>query len=150
NDLCCFDNLNEINLIAAAALARGETIDATGACRFWLRATGWEEAAAPWLAGLLSRTLPTVRNAAYRNDHVFADNSMLPRSIKRAWWGMEDRDSLAVWDPGRASDLRLDREKVARLLAEKEQALGEVQALMRDVEAGNAAAGPALQRWVRA
>jgi hypothetical protein len=133
NDLDAMDTLAEANLIAAAAWSRDERIDAPETCRRWLAERGWDEAAAPWLAGILQRTLPIVRQAAYMNDAVSADNSMLPRSIQRAWWGMDVRDSLAVWDPSRADDLILDRDKAAALVAEKDRALADARRLVADI-----------------
>jgi hypothetical protein len=149
NDLSCFDNLNEANLVAAAALARGEEIGPAEVCRRWLAARGFPEAAAPWLASLLAETWPVVRRAAFLNGHVFADNSMFPRSVKRCWWGMEVRDSLTAWEPARAADLALDRAKLAALLAEKDEAVALAKALMARVEAGDAALGPVLHRWLK-
>lgn len=133
NDLDALDTLNETNLIAAAAWACDERIDARETCRRWLADRGWDEAAAPWLAGVLERTLPVVRHAAYMNDAVSADNSMLPRSIQRAWWGMEVRDGLVVWDPAREGDLVLDAAKAAALIAEKDHALAGARALVADL-----------------
>lgn len=149
NDLSCFDGLNETNLIAAAALAGGEEIGPAEICRRWLAARGFPDAAAPWLAALLAGTWPVVRRAAYMNGHVFADNSMFPRSIGRCWWGMEVRDSLAAWDPARAADLALDRAKLDALLAEKDEAVALAKALIARVEAGDPALGPALHRWLK-
>ena len=150
NDLDALDTLNETNLVAAAALARGEDIDAVEVCRRWLASRSWDGRAAPWLAGILERTLPIVRAAAYINDFVSADNSMLPRSIQRAWWGMESRDALAVWDPSRAADLDLDRDKLARYLAEKEHALAAARALVRDVRAPAAGVDPDVHASIEA
>ena len=130
NDLDCLDTLNETNLIAAAALASGEDIDATEVCRRWLAAHGRDVNAAAWLAEILDATLPIVRHAAYIDDFVSADNSMLPRSVERAWWGMEVRDGLAAWDPRRRSDLDLDRAKTVRYVQEKDHALAAARALL--------------------
>jgi len=39
---------------------------------------------------------------------------MYPRSLRRAWWGMETRDALHTWDSGaRRPDLVMDRARVA-------------------------------------
>ena len=149
NDLCSFDNLSEVNLIAAAALARGDMIDATAACRQWLASKGWKPDAAPWLAATLSRTLSIVRKAAYIGGFVFADNSMLPRSVKRAWWGMLERDSLSAWDPARAADLSIDRERMVRFLREKEDALRETKALLAHVDVGDATLESEFHAWIR-
>lgn len=147
NDLSSFDNLNHLNLIAAAALARGEAVDAAMVCR---RGLGLSEAGARWMAETLALTWPVVKRAAYMNDFVFADNSMLPRSIKRAWWGMEARDGLAMWDESRAHDLELDRAKLTALLAEKDEALRLARDLVARVQAGDASLSPAQSATLRA
>lgn len=123
NDLDCLDTLNETNLVAAAAWVRDDRIDAAEACRRWLADRAWDEQSAGWLAGVLEQTPDIVRGAAYVNDFVSADNSMLPRSVERAWWGMEVRDSLAVWDASRAGDLVLDADRMGHLLREKDESL---------------------------
>lgn len=137
NDLWCFETLNEINAIAAAALAKGETVDAVACCRRWLEAHSWSTKAAPWLAETLIQTWPIMKRALYANDFVFADNSMFPRSVARAWWGMETRDSLHVWDPARAKDLQLDRASLGRWIAEKEEAVARMERLHARVKAGD-------------
>jgi hypothetical protein len=124
NDLDALDNLAALNLIAGAALIGGEpTVNAEEICRRWLRAEGHAEGGAGWLASIMSATLPVVRGTVYTDGFVTADNSMLPRSVARAWWGAEIRDGLACWAPERAGDLALDRTRLGQLLAEKDAAL---------------------------
>jgi hypothetical protein len=148
NDLDCLDTLNETNLIAAAALARGIRVETADVCLHWLASKGWAEHNARWLADILDRTLPVVRHAAYINDAVSADNSMLPRSIQRAWWGMETRDSLAVWDTRRATDLDLDRAKVDAYVREKDDALAAAKALVERVRQSSAEVQAELKAYV--
>ena len=153
NDLDAFDTLAEVNLIAAAALARGETVDSVGACRAWIASCQMVtstrfDATAEWLAGILDSTLPIIRDACYIDGHVSADNSMLPRSIQRAWWGMESRDSLAVWDRSRGDDLTLDREKLDRYLRQKDDALSAARALVTRLQEPAADVEPVIKAWV--
>ena len=178
NDLDAFDTLAEINLIAAAALARGEDIDSVSACRAWIAScqvaparlssvatdaamlatltaasaaaatSARFEATAAWLAGILDVTLPIIRDACYIDGHVSADNSMLPRSIQRAWWGMEARDSLAIWDHARADDLNLDRAKLARYLRQKDDALAGARALVARLREPADDVEPVIKAWV--
>jgi hypothetical protein len=133
NDHWSLDTLGEINLIAAASLIGGKPITATQACANWLAAHYQPVAAAPWLASILSRTWPIIRQALYANDFVFADNSMYPRSLSRAWWGMEVRDALHTWDPSRIADLQMTEAKVSALIAEKHEAVRLITALATDV-----------------
>jgi hypothetical protein len=148
NDLWSLDGLNAVNLILAAAFAAGAPIDATEACRRWLADAGWPQEAAPWLGGILSRTEAIMRGALYIDGFVFADNSMYPRSLRRAWWGMETRDALHTWDPARAPDLVMDRARVAGLIDEKRQAAAMAAALAADVRRGDAAVPPTLAAWL--
>lgn len=160
NDLDAFDTLAEVNLIGAAAMARGESIDTATACAGWLESRAWKQVdasttepaldTAHWLAGILDATPGIIRHAAYINDFVSADNSMLPRSIQRAWWGMEVRDSLALWDPSRAADLDLDRTKLDRYLREKDDALAAARALVVRIRAPAHGVDPLLKAWVDA
>jgi hypothetical protein len=145
NDLDALDNLAELNLIAGAALIGGEVApEAEDVCRRWLRAQGHDEGGAAWLAGVMAATLPVVRGAAYTDGFVTADNSMLPRSVARAWWGAEVRDGLACWAPERANDLILDRERLGTLLAEKDAALDAARALAARLRAGSPDLDPTL------
>jgi hypothetical protein len=148
NDLWSLDGLNQVNLILAATFAAAEPIDATEASRRWLADAGWPEAAAPWLAAILSRTEAIMRGALYLDGFVFADNSMYPRSLRRAWWGMETRDALHTWEPARAPDLVMDRARVAALIDEKRQAAAMAEALAADVRRGDAAVPPTLHAWM--
>jgi hypothetical protein len=148
NDLDCLDTLNEINLIAGAAWAMGDDIGADEACRRWLGQRGWDMSQAAWLAGMLARTQSIVQHAAYINGFVSADNSMLPRSIQRAWWGMEVRDSLIPWAPEREGDLVLDRDRAEAYVREKDDALAAARALMADIAGGQGRADATLLHYL--
>ena len=148
NDLWSLDGLNAVNLTLAAAFAAGAPIDATEASRRWLADTGWPEQGAPWLAGILSRTEAIMRGALYIDGFVFADNSMYPRSLRRAWWGMETRDALHTWDPTRAPDLVMDRARVAALIDEKRRAAAMAASLAADVRRGDPTVPPTLHAWL--
>ena len=149
NDLDCLDTLNETNLVAAAAWARDDCIDARETCRRWLVDRGWDQQGAAWLASVLEQTPEIVRGAVYVDDFVSADNSMLPRSLERAWWGMEVRDSLAVWDPSRAQDLVLDAARVEQLLREKDESLAAARRLVAYIGAPAQEVHADLQDYVR-
>ena len=136
-------------LILAAAEANGETVDGTEACRRWLAAYGWPAAAAAWLASVLAETEAIVRGALYMDGFVFADNSMYPRSLRRAWWGMEVRDALHTWAPERAGALVLDRDRVVALLEEKNNAMRAAKVLAERVEAWDGALPKAPHAMLR-
>jgi hypothetical protein len=148
NDLDALDTLNEINLLAAAAGASGEDIDAVEACRRWLVDRSIDPLQAAWLARLLMQTQAIVQKAAYINGFVSADNSMLPRSIERAWWGMEVRDALIPWASEREGDLVLDREKVQAYLGEKDEALVATRSLIAQIAGIDGTVDAELQAYV--
>ncbi|WP_137176377.1 hypothetical protein [Roseomonas sp. AR75] len=151
NDLDALDNLAALNLMAGAALIGGDaSLEAEELCRRWLRAEGHVESGAAWLADVLRATLPVVRGTVYTDGFVTADNSMLPRSVARAWWGAEVRDSLACWVPERVEDLRLDRSRLAELLAEKDRALAATRLLAARVEEGAPGLDVRLHAAIRA
>jgi hypothetical protein len=145
NDWWALETLNELNLIAGAALARGEALPAEDVCARWLASHGHATASAPWLAEVMLETWPIVRGALYIDGFLFADSSFLPRSIQRAWWTMEQKHCIADWDPSRRGALELDRARVATLLAEKEQARRRVIALAARVRAGHPSLSAALR-----
>ncbi len=149
NDLDALDNLAEVNLIGAAALLRGESCSAETACGRWLAAHGHDPGTATWLTAILQATLPIVRATAYTDGFVTADNSMLPRSVARAWWGAETRDALIPWAPERNGGLDLDAERLADLMGEKAVALEAARVLSARVRVGEPGLDPALHARIR-
>src|SRR5690606_2015865 len=53
NDWWCLETLNEVNLILAAALARGDDPTPEDVCRLWLEGRSMREDGAAWLAEIL-------------------------------------------------------------------------------------------------
>jgi hypothetical protein len=135
NDLWCLETPNEMNLIAAAAAAAGETLGTEAIVTRWFKKKNFSEMATPAVSGIMELTWPIIRQALYVDGFVFADCSMFPRSIGRAWWTMEKKHSLAAWDPSRAGDLCLDQARVRALLAEKTAAIGLADDLVARLEA---------------
>jgi hypothetical protein len=149
NDLDALDNLAELNLLAGSALARGDRVDEEMVCRQWLASQGFDPEAALWLAGIMAETLSIVRRAAYVKGFVSADNSMLPRSIRRMWWGAEVRDALIPWAPERTGDLDLTPERLLHYLEEKDVAVAQTRRLLARVEEGAPGLDSALHALVR-
>jgi hypothetical protein len=149
NDWYSLESINIVNLIGAAMLSADQSVTGEAVCRRFLEDRGWPIAAAPWLAATLAETWPIIRGALFMDDFVFADASMFPRSIGRAWWTVETKHSLEIWDPSRRGSFDLDPERFAELMAEKQDAVAAVQALMRRVEAGAATLGAELHDYVR-
>jgi hypothetical protein len=107
--------------------------------REWLRdahmlradATAAEiDEAAAWVERLLGRSWEIVRRALFVNDCVFSDSSNYPVSLDHAWWLAEVKNSLKDWDSGKVDALASTEDNVRRLLAEKDEALRLVQAIV--------------------
>ena len=122
NDWWVLESPNAINMIGAAMLTRDPATPDQAIYAAWLAARGLPESAASWLRAMLSETWPIIERALYIDGFVFADCSMFPRSIGRAWWTMEKKHSLVDWAPERAGGLSLDGPRIAALLAEKAEA----------------------------
>lgn len=148
NDLDCFDNISETNLIAAALLASGRKADPADVAGRWLRSRDLDAGCAGLLAEFLARTPAIVTATAYTDGFVTADNSMLPRSIERAWWGAEVRDSLIPWDASKAGALDLDRAKLTAHLDEKRGAVEAARRLMIELAQRLHGADPATARAI--
>jgi hypothetical protein len=129
NDLWALETPNRMNLIAAAALAQGETPSEQQVCATWLAEEGLDVTAAPWLAAVMQRSWPLVQAALYVGGHVFADCSMFPRSMGRAFWTMERKHSVMDWDPSRRGELDADAARCEGLVAEKADALVQAAAI---------------------
>src|ERR1022692_1835863 len=142
NDWWALETLNEMNLVAAAMFSRGDALIPEEVCRLWLANKGWPGECASWLSDVLLQTWPIVRGALYIDGFLFADSSFLPRSIRRAWWTMEEKHCIADWDASKRGALELDRGRVVALIAEKEDSRLRLTALAAQIRAGH----PALPR----
>lgn len=150
NDMWCLDNFNVLNLVAAARHARGESASTQELAEIWLKERGGPSSATSWLAGILDLTWPIVRAALYIDGFVFADCSMFPRSVGRAWWTMERKHSLAEWDPKRANDLKMSSARFSKFMAEKAEAVTMAADLMKRLDKAPANVPPALLAAIRA
>jgi hypothetical protein len=145
NDWWVLECLNEVNLIAAAALARGDSPSPVEVCRLWLESHDWPTDGADWLAAILADTWPIMKRTLYLDGFMFADSSFFPRSIGRAWWTVETKHSLAAWAPSRAGDMRLDSARITELIAEKAEAVSRVRAFADRLGEGDPSIPEALQ-----
>lgn len=149
NDWWALETFNSLNTVAASRLARDAEATEEAICAEWLLASGWPEAAAPWLAGVLAKTWPIMRGALYIDDFLFSDCSMFPRSIGRAWWTMETKHSLEAWAPQYSGRLDLDAARIAALLGEKERARQDATALLALLDRSDASVAEALRNSLR-
>ena len=60
---------------------------------------------------------------------MFSDATLYPVSLAHAWWLAEEKNSLKDWVPEKADALATDPANVARMLAEKDEALRRAEAL---------------------
>lgn len=120
------DTLNEINLYGMARLGRNLVESPRQILADWLVERFGVASLSPLvdeLCELLQGTLEVIKKALYVRGHVFSRHSLLPLSVKQAWWSMAGQDSLASWEPERASDLAFTPENLGRIFAEKDKAL---------------------------
>lgn len=144
NDWWVLESPNLLNMEAAACLAIDPATTDSEIAAGWLRRRGWPESASGWLLGVLADTWPILRGALYVDDFVFADCSMFPRSVGRAWWTMEHKHSLEAWAPAYRGRLDLDGPRIEALLDEKRVAHARAVALLERLRADTE--GPAALR----
>jgi hypothetical protein len=121
---------NRINMFLASNWALGKSVAPGAAIQKWLDEEGivYSSEDLTLLKDYFIEIWDIIKGALYINDFVFADSSMVPMSIERAWWSMADKHSLAEWFPDRKADLEMDETKTASYIKEKEVALKKVQA----------------------
>jgi hypothetical protein len=72
------------------------------------------------------------QKALYIQGHVFNSSSMFPHGIEHAWWTMLEKHSLHIWKPEAEVLVDVtDAERVEAMLAEKDEALTEIGALVK-------------------
>ena len=134
-----FHTPNLINLHAGAALGRDPATPTRTIFLRWLeeqrmlRAEATQqqcEACAEWAERLLNGSWDVVRRALYTNDCVFNDSSTYPVGLEHAWWLAEEKNSLKDWDPSKVDALAPDEANIRRLLAEKDEAVARVEAVL--------------------
>ena len=130
NDWDSLESPNRMNIFLAANACLGKPAAMDDTIRKWLseEQVTYSEDDFACLRSYLEDSWDIVKHALYINDTVFADSSMIPMSIERAWWSMADKHSLAEWFPERKADLEMDEEKVSLYIKEKEDALNNISA----------------------
>jgi hypothetical protein len=146
NDWWVLESLNVLNMVTAATLARDPSTTDEAIVTAWLRAQGLPTNAAGWLQSMLRETWPILRGALFVGDFVFADCSMFPRSLGRAWWTMEVKHSLEAWAPAYRGRLDLDGERIELLMQEKRRAHASATALVARLQADTDAPAPLRAR----
>lgn len=143
-----FHTPNLLNVYAGALLGQDLRIPASQIYRAWLDEQqkllpdadpGDVAEAARWAEALFGRTWEAISRALYTNGCVFSDSSTYPVSLAHAWWLAEEKNSLRDWDASKWHAMDASEENVLRILAEKDDALREVER-MRSVLARKPAA----------
>jgi hypothetical protein len=129
NDWNSLFSPNRINMFLSANRALGKPVTPETAVKKWLEEEKiiYTEEDFTLLKDYFIAIWDIIKDALYINDFVFADSSMVPMSIERAWWSMADKHSLAEWFPNRKADLEMDETKAAAYIREKEDALKKIQ-----------------------
>jgi len=125
-DTWVLDTLNEINLYGLVRLGRDLGESPAQILTDWLAERFGVTSTFPLaseLRKLLLGTLELIKRTLYVQGHVFTRHSLLPLSVRQAWWSMTGQDSLASWEPERASDLMLTPKNLEIIFAEKDEAL---------------------------
>jgi len=131
-----FRTPNKINLYAAAAFSRNADENIEKIYYRFLEEEEWFEKdtdesqkrnAAKWFGSLFSKTWPVVKKTVYVNDCVFSDSSLSPVTLEHAFWLALEKNSLRDWVPSKWDAINPDMETLKRNLAEKDQALEEIE-----------------------
>jgi hypothetical protein len=119
---------NRINMFLAAQASQDIQANPEKAIKKWLLEEGAVYSGNDFavLKDYFTDVWNIIKGALYINDFVFADSSMIPMTIERAWWSMADKHSLAEWFPARKQDLELDEAKTDAYLREKKTALDKI------------------------
>lgn len=145
-DYSCFDNVNLINLYAAAVLGKNPDADRREIYTRWLVQENLVEdsasahtlgACVEWVMSVLEPTWPILRNTVYVNGTVFSDNSAFHVNIKQPTWVAETHHSLKNWFSGAQDALGMQDENARKILAEKDDAVKASSELLERVKAGN-------------
>lgn len=130
-----FRTPNKINLYAAAALSNSVDENSENIYYRYLDSEGWFDKSAEepqkikatlWFQALYSRTLPIIKKTLYVNDCVFSDSSLSPVTIEHAYWLALEKNSLRDWVKAKWDALNPEREILEKNLAEKDNALSEI------------------------
>lgn len=129
NDYWSLDGPNRMNMLLCANAALGRPNDPAAVIARWLHEEGVSFSAdeLALLTAYLNGTWSILKKALYINDFVLNDSSMVPPSIERGWWSMDDKHSLSEWAPDREGELQLSDERLKTYLAEKDAAVQEIE-----------------------
>lgn len=151
-DYSCFDSANLVNLYAAGILAKNPGADRREIYARWLIEEKLVEdgISAPglkrcidWATDILEQTWPLMRSIVYVNGTVFSDNSAFHVNIRQPTWIAETHHSLKNWFSGAEDALGMQDENARKILAEKDEAVSQSEALYQRVTAGNPGLKPA-------
>ena len=131
-----FHTPNLVNLHAGAALSREAAAPRAGIWRSWLEGQGMLEPGADpgpaiaWAEALLGGSWEITRRACFAQDCVLSDATNYPVSLDHAFWLAEEKNSLRDWDSSKADALAPTEAVARRVMAEKDEAVTRVEALL--------------------
>lgn len=141
-----FDTINALNVYAVAMLAKNPDLPGAEVYRAYLKEYGLfadgldaagEDACIAKLMEVLEQTWPVMAKTPYIKDFLFSSNSKIPANIEHGEFLALEHHGLQKWFPERKHDHDMTPENVVLFLAEKDQALDEVNALYELIAAGN-------------
>jgi hypothetical protein len=83
-----------------------------------------------WAEALLGGSWEITRRACFALDCVFSDATNYPVSLDHAFWLAEEKNSLRDWDSSKADALAPTEAVARRVMAEKDEAVTRVEALL--------------------
>ena len=135
-----FRSANLVNLYAGSALARDLGTENRVIHERYMAKSGWfaegitaaqRAAAVAWFSSISEKTWEVTRRTPFVDDNVFSDSSLMPVSYEHAFWLAEEKNSLKAWVPQKAESLQPTWTAVLNAIAEKDDALSMVDALVR-------------------
>lgn len=137
-DWSCFDNLNLLNLYAIAAYAENPDASEEDIYQKWLTEEGMlrpdataqaRKEGVAWVRDILGKTWDVVEKTNFINGCLFSNDSCLYLTTGQFTFIGGTHHSLREWDPAAADAMTMTPENIKGILADKDEALKNAQAL---------------------
>ena len=142
-DWSCFDNLNLLNLYAIASLSENPAARNEEIYLKWLTGEGMlgSEATSAqirgclkWIDEVLGQTWNVVEHTNYINGCLFSNDSCMYLTTGQFTFIGGTHHSLKEWNPDAADAMDMTPENIARIVADKDDALARATALNERLE----------------
>lgn len=142
-----FENLNLINLIAAAKLSCNLGTDNDEIYRKYLDTMGFfaedtsgelKDKAVKWFGSIMDKTWDITKRAAFVDGFVVNNCSCLPITYETAIWTAVDLHSIRDWDPSKNDTCIPTESNMKIIFGEKDEAVRMIKDLYSKVRRGHA------------